>query len=107
MVQDYYCHWCGKEFPSILSLTADKCSKSPLKSGKHTLPLGLMWENETQNSRRWPDFLRTREILYKAYLLGIINWTVYNEGLEKVTRVQNGSWMFETTYDGHNVEDLL
>lgn len=37
MAQNYYCKLCGMKYPSISSLTAATCSRSPVRNGKHVL----------------------------------------------------------------------
>jgi hypothetical protein len=54
----------------------------------------IRWKNITPKT--WmPDTLRANYKLYAAYKSGIINWNIFNIGLEKIERVKRGSWMFE------------
>ena len=54
----------------------------------------MRWEQET-SYYGVSDCTRAVSLLKDALLEGLINWTIYSLALEKITRVCNGSWMFE------------
>jgi hypothetical protein len=53
-----------------------------------------IWKRKA-GARGLPDTWRAKELVSEAYDFGFINRRVYQSAIEKIQRVQNGSWMFE------------